>query len=115
MIRLPPRSTRTDTLFPYTTLFLSLAPDVPTFKEQGIDLVFASERGLVGPAGMPAEVTERLRGALNKIANSPEFQKHMQQQFTEMDYVNGDEWLTRLKSADERFRKLWAETPWTDK
>src|SRR3546814_10888500 len=40
-----------------------LAPDVPTFKEQGIDLVFASERGLVGPAGMPAEVTERLRGA----------------------------------------------------
>src|SRR3546814_3174056 len=27
MIRLPPRSTRTDTLFPYTTLFRS-APDV---------------------------------------------------------------------------------------
>src|SRR3546814_10530609 len=26
MIRLPPRSTRTDTLFPYTTLFRSLAP-----------------------------------------------------------------------------------------
>src|SRR3546814_20958920 len=25
MIRLPPRSTRTDTLLPYTTLFLSLA------------------------------------------------------------------------------------------
>src|SRR3546814_4236979 len=25
MIRLPPRSTRTDTLFPYTTLFRSLA------------------------------------------------------------------------------------------
>src|SRR3546814_20838836 len=57
-----------------------LAPAVPTFKEQGIDLVFASERGLVGPAGMPAEVTERLRGALNKIANSPEVQKHIPQQ-----------------------------------
>src|SRR3546814_16211890 len=27
MIRLPPRSTRTDTLFPYTTLFRSLAAD----------------------------------------------------------------------------------------
>src|SRR3546814_5025768 len=27
MIRRPPRSTRTDTLFPYTTLFRSLAPD----------------------------------------------------------------------------------------
>src|SRR3546814_20300861 len=29
MIRRPPRSTRTDTLFPYTTLFRSLAGDDP--------------------------------------------------------------------------------------
>src|SRR3546814_8019375 len=29
MIRRPPRSTRTDTLFPYTTLFRSPAPDQP--------------------------------------------------------------------------------------
>src|SRR3546814_5896923 len=28
MIRLPPRSTRTDTLFPYTTLFRSRAGDI---------------------------------------------------------------------------------------
>src|SRR3546814_10537799 len=28
MIRRPPRSTRTDTLFPYTTLFRAPAPDV---------------------------------------------------------------------------------------
>src|SRR3546814_16183658 len=31
MIRLPPRSTRTDTLFPYTTLFLSPAFMEPSF------------------------------------------------------------------------------------
>src|SRR3546814_1555346 len=29
MIRRPPRSTRTDTLFPYTTLFRSRIPSVP--------------------------------------------------------------------------------------
>src|SRR3546814_6353330 len=29
MIRRPPRSTRTDTLFPYTTLFRSPPPDAP--------------------------------------------------------------------------------------
>src|SRR3546814_10522501 len=32
MIRRPPRSTRTDTLFPYTTLFRS--PAIPTYHEQ---------------------------------------------------------------------------------
>src|SRR3546814_2660443 len=32
MIRRPPRSTRTDTLFPYTTLFRSVMGDVTTFE-----------------------------------------------------------------------------------
>src|SRR3546814_3367136 len=31
MLRLPPRSTRTDTLFPYTTLFRSPGPAPPGF------------------------------------------------------------------------------------
>src|SRR3546814_12459364 len=36
MIRRPPRSTRTDTLFPYTTLFRSVENGVPRFlKGQG--------------------------------------------------------------------------------
>src|SRR3546814_13251670 len=33
MIRRPPRSTRTDTLFPYTTLFRSLRPLVDTHRQ----------------------------------------------------------------------------------
>src|SRR3546814_6810886 len=33
MIRRPPRSTRTDTLFPYTTLFRSLAEGIEKFAE----------------------------------------------------------------------------------
>src|SRR3546814_9890638 len=33
MIRRPPRSTRTDTLFPYTTLFRSLGEDVGAIPE----------------------------------------------------------------------------------
>src|SRR3546814_20247792 len=37
MIRRPPRSTRTDTLFPYTTLFRSLADDDPRYMGAGID------------------------------------------------------------------------------
>src|SRR3546814_3833753 len=40
MIRRPPRSTRTDTLFPYTTLFRSNRYDLvlETFEDQGLDL-----------------------------------------------------------------------------
>src|SRR3546814_15385010 len=35
MIRRPPRSTRTDTLFPYTTLFRSPLPPRPRVRERG--------------------------------------------------------------------------------
>jgi tripartite-type tricarboxylate transporter receptor subunit TctC len=35
-------------------------PDVPTFKEQGFDLVSTSWFALSGPAGMPAPIVERL-------------------------------------------------------
>src|SRR3546814_21169229 len=35
MIRRPPRSTRTDTLFPYTTLFRSLRADASRDRETG--------------------------------------------------------------------------------
>src|SRR3546814_7561622 len=37
MIRRPPRSTRTDTLFPYTTLFRSFLPGAQFDIERGLD------------------------------------------------------------------------------
>src|SRR3546814_1473357 len=54
MIRRPPRSTRTDTLFPYTTLFRSLASDVLEDVAAGIHAA--------RPAGLPhLEVAARQR------------------------------------------------------
>src|SRR3546814_2091928 len=42
MIRRPPRSTRTDTLFPYTTLFRSLAVGDLRGADVGVDLELAA-------------------------------------------------------------------------
>src|SRR3546814_2634800 len=59
MIRRPPRSTRTDTLFPYTTLFRSLehAVEIPA---GGAD-VLAADRVLSGQIG-PGRRRKRGRG-----------------------------------------------------
>src|SRR3546814_6277825 len=54
MIRRPPRSTRTDTLFPYTTLFRSrsLHPRVPRWTSE-IQIVRYRRLGLPdGPTGL---------------------------------------------------------------
>src|SRR3546814_7259725 len=54
MIRRPPRSTRTDTLFPYTTLFRSrrFAPPSPAAQERGF--------GSRGPRTLSCEAGEGL-------------------------------------------------------
>ncbi|CAM3928529.1 tripartite tricarboxylate transporter substrate binding protein [Bordetella muralis] len=91
-----------------------LGQDVPTFKEQGVDLVFASERGIVAPKNLPPEVSEKLRQALGKVAANPDFQAQMKQQFTEMDYLDGPQWQERLKGDDARLRDIWAKTPWVE-
>src|SRR3546814_4927609 len=41
MIRRPPRSTRTDTLFPYTTLFRSHEPKIKQATERYLQTIFA--------------------------------------------------------------------------
>src|SRR3546814_364504 len=52
MIRRPPRSTRTDTLFPYTTLFRSILDHIPNFTTAETTNLAPAVRGVdgTGPA-----------------------------------------------------------------
>src|SRR3546814_12386053 len=54
MIRRPPRSTRTDTLFPYTTLFRS----DPVFAARAIEV---GAKGYVSKTGDPQDLVEAIR------------------------------------------------------
>src|SRR3546814_9631665 len=58
MIRLPPRSTRTDTLFPYTTLFRSSLDDLEC-RDPGI--------------AEPIDAAERFRIGVDELRQRPEF------------------------------------------
>jgi putative tricarboxylic transport membrane protein len=46
-------------------------PDVPTWKEQGVDYDVAQFRGVAGPKGIPADVVAYLEGAFKQVAESP--------------------------------------------
>jgi tripartite-type tricarboxylate transporter receptor subunit TctC len=73
----------------------SLAPEVPTFKEQGVAIEIASERGIVAARGLPPEIEQRIAEALRQVAANPEFQAQMKAQFTELDYLPGADWKKR--------------------
>src|SRR3546814_20283410 len=68
MIRRPPRSTRTDTLFPYTTLFRSLLDGL---KERAEHLVAS-----LSPQPLPlTTLTQVLRGLLAENISLKEFRR----------------------------------------
>src|SRR3546814_12495451 len=58
MIRRPPRSTRTDTLFPYTTLFRSWKERPFKLRADGSDLPLTALIGFFQPPRVLGEVVE---------------------------------------------------------
>jgi tripartite-type tricarboxylate transporter receptor subunit TctC len=55
-----------------------LIPDVPTFEESGFKGFDAVQwYGIVGPAKMPAEITNRLHAEIGKALASPAFQQRL--------------------------------------
>jgi tripartite-type tricarboxylate transporter receptor subunit TctC len=50
-------------------------PDVPTLKEQGIDLAVRKFRGLAGPKGMSPEAIAAWEAAVPKLLEDPEYRK----------------------------------------
>lgn len=49
---------------------MDMFPDVPTFREQGVDLVMGVSRVLVVPAGVPDDVRDTLTAALDAISSN---------------------------------------------
>jgi tripartite-type tricarboxylate transporter receptor subunit TctC len=52
---------------------LAAQSNIPTFKEDGIDLVVEHWWGVLAPAGLPPEIAARLSKDLKPILESPEF------------------------------------------
>lgn len=90
-------------------------PDVPTFKEQGIDLVGGSNHIYVVPKGTPADVTAKLRTCVEGVADNPEYQALAEQRKLQDLRMTGAEAETMVREKDKLLRDIWAATPWIDK
>ncbi|MBZ4654922.1 MAG: tripartite tricarboxylate transporter family receptor [Peptococcaceae bacterium] len=66
-------------------------PNVPTFKEIGIDLVIASNRGFAAPKGTPKEAIAKLADAFKKASEDPEYLKEMEKMGLPAKYLGPEE------------------------
>lgn len=56
---------------------ISQAPDVPTFREQGLDIVLENWLGVSGPAGMPADLTRKIHDSVAEAVALPAVQEKL--------------------------------------
>jgi tripartite-type tricarboxylate transporter receptor subunit TctC len=92
-----------------------LAPELPTFKEQGFDMVMASLRGMAAPKGLPPSIRERLVKAVERAAADPLFQAQAARFFAPLRYLPPPQYATELREAEAQFRQMWKEIPWVEK
>ena len=93
----------------------TLAPNLPTFREQGYDIIMASLRGVAAPKGLPPAVREALVKAIEKSVQDPQFQAQAASYFAPVRYLAPAQYAAELQTAEAGFRQLWKEMPWSDK
>jgi tripartite-type tricarboxylate transporter receptor subunit TctC len=56
---------------------LSVLPEVPTAREQGVDLISVQWYAILTPAGTPRPIVDRLVSELHKAVNSPDLKDRL--------------------------------------
>ena len=80
-------------------------PDVPTFKEQGVDVQFYTWRGLALPKGVPAPVRAKIVDAYKKAFDSKEFKEFAAKASLNLAYQDGADFS---KFLDQNYKDVAA-------
>lgn len=85
--------------------------DVPTAREQGIDIAISSERGYGAPRGLPPEVQARLEQAIETTLRDPEFLKRIPIEAHGVAFQPGAVWAKRMPEEKKKFEALLKGVP----
>ena len=79
--------------------------DAPTWKEQGVDLVFGGWRAIVGPKGLSAAQVAYWEDALTRATKVPEWREDLERNFWSDDFVTSAQFK---KDLDKDYAEMKA-------
>ena len=85
---------------------MEVLPDVPTFKEQGYDVVEGAYRGVAAPPGTPDEIVKILADAFDKVMKDPEVKKKMDQNAFKTEFMGPEESLALVKKKMVEYEQI---------
>eukprot|EP00873_Tetraselmis_striata_P005164 jgi/Tetstr1/425428/TSEL_015875.t1 len=81
-------------------------PDLPTLRDQQIDVAAPSSFAVIGPAGMKAETVEILSNAIKTVIAKPEFQDRLTALSLESNFMAADELEAYWAAFEKRQARL---------
>lgn len=89
-----------------------MAPNLATFKEQGVDVVTGSSRGIAGPANMPADIVGKISAAIKQAMADPEYVAKAKAADVPLNYLAADAYAAFLENTDKALAEAWKKDPW---
>jgi tripartite-type tricarboxylate transporter receptor subunit TctC len=92
-----------------TTKRIEWAKDIPTFMEQGVDLVLYSQEGYFAPKGTPQDVLQILETAIEKTAKDSAFIEQVEKNLINVLFLNRSEYGKFVAKEDIRIKSIVQE------
>jgi len=83
-------------------------PQTPTFKEEGVDVVFTMWRSVMGPKGIPPAVVAKLETAFRKISEDKQFQEQIRQLGDDIQFQASKEFEATWRQEWDAFGRIVA-------
>ncbi|WP_153722452.1 tripartite tricarboxylate transporter substrate binding protein [Sporosarcina cascadiensis] len=81
------------------------AQDIPTFKEQGVDMVDDKFFTIQAPKGTPQEIIDRISDAMEKIKDDPEYNEELKRLFVSPDYISPTDSVDFIENEYSKYEK----------
>ncbi len=81
---------------------------IPTFRQQGLDLVFTTWTGVMAPKGTPVEVLSKLESTCKSTVESAAFKQAMEQQDQQLSYLARQEFRDRWTKDIALYKRITA-------
>jgi len=85
-------------------------PQVPTVKEQGIDLSVRKFRGFAGPKGIPPDVIAAWEAAIRALLDDPEYKKLYSDDSLQPGFIPHAEYVTFMHDFGKQTAEFLKET-----
>jgi tripartite-type tricarboxylate transporter receptor subunit TctC len=83
-------------------------PDIPTMKEQGLDVVFTMWRAVLAPKGTPQPIMDKLETAFRKLSEDRSFKGLIKSLGDEVSFQSGKDFAKTWREEWEQHSKLVA-------